>query len=422
MEFKACDIVGRFRVAGQRDERFVIWTRATGLATNPYGDLDDGIVFRVQVENDTIGIDEWNFQTGISRNLAAGKLRIETGKWYDFRVVDTGLLVRFYIENLERPLLTASTNFRKGGRIGFNNKEKDGCLVEVDGVRVNVPGAGGMPLQSSAEAQPLAKVPPRAVNSNVSIDPVVGTKPRLAIATPTNNLVELSQVNGEVIYLDSKGVVVRTEGGVKRIRHADMTDGDRILLMDTGRAYAALTGLKSPLPRGQVSENLEQVLDKVWQDGVSLLSRQTNRLAILEAMRDYNIASSTYHRLAGTPEIDLVALSREGLQAFSRATDAIEDIRRSTTRRELRNATSNVKKALQDSDEASSRAEGAERNNQILRARTERARQDCLALEAQLAKLGVSLNLSPNFLLIPTISVTNAVNGSRSEMRKPGMK
>src|SRR5687767_4244152 len=54
------EISGSFKFIGDGTDRFVVFTRTTGAIDPAFKDIANGLVFRFQQDNSTVGIDEWN--------------------------------------------------------------------------------------------------------------------------------------------------------------------------------------------------------------------------------------------------------------------------------------------------------------------------------------------------------------------------
>lgn len=132
--FSSADIVGKFRFTGSGSDRFVVWTRTSGNSTNPYSDLDDGIVFRFQQDTGTVGIDAWNYSIG-NTPLAETSATLPNDEWLDFRVTDDGINVELYLNNLDTPILTATSTLSTGEKIAMNNALFD-VTTQIDFISV----------------------------------------------------------------------------------------------------------------------------------------------------------------------------------------------------------------------------------------------------------------------------------------------
>lgn len=133
--FTSYDITGRFRFTGSGPDRFIAWTRTQGTSTNPYSDLDDGIVFRFQQDVSKVGIDVWNYFGNSNIILAEAPVSIPSNTWFDYRVTDDGTNVALYFNDLITPLITGTTSFAIGNKIAFNNSWNN-ATVEMDYIHV----------------------------------------------------------------------------------------------------------------------------------------------------------------------------------------------------------------------------------------------------------------------------------------------
>lgn len=146
---QAIQIDGRFRFVGSAYDQFLLQTRTNGVTTNPWGEWDVGIRFGISPTNGenggatiTIVRNAW---PGTSPELARGALPIATNTFYDFRIIDTGSLVQFFIGDLSAPYLSATETELIGDRFGLSNREgggggswiSNGSVVELDYLRVS---------------------------------------------------------------------------------------------------------------------------------------------------------------------------------------------------------------------------------------------------------------------------------------------
>lgn len=131
--FTTYDITGRFQFTGSGSDRFIAWTRTSGISTNVHSDLDDGVVFRFQQDISKVGIDVWN--SPVNQTLAEAPVSLPNNTWFNYRVTDDSTNVALYFNDLNTPAITASTNFISGNKAAFNNALFD-VTTEMDYVQI----------------------------------------------------------------------------------------------------------------------------------------------------------------------------------------------------------------------------------------------------------------------------------------------
>ncbi len=110
---QAIQIDGRFRFVGNAHDVFIIQTRTDGVTTNPWGEFDTGIRFSAAIQwdhgpvVDNIGITRNAWPGGLN-DLVRGTFSIVMNTFYDFRVIDTGSLLQFFIGDLTTPLIVCA--------------------------------------------------------------------------------------------------------------------------------------------------------------------------------------------------------------------------------------------------------------------------------------------------------------------------
>lgn len=142
-------IDGRFRFVGSTHDVFILQTRTDGVTTNPWGEFDVGIRFQASIPNGENGGSNMaitrNAWPGTSYDLARCSFPIAWNTFYDFRVIDTGSLVEFFVGDLSTPLLTATESSVIRSRLGLANREggaggswiSNGSVVELDFLQVS---------------------------------------------------------------------------------------------------------------------------------------------------------------------------------------------------------------------------------------------------------------------------------------------
>ncbi len=109
------------------------------------------------------------------------------------------------------------------------------------------------------------------------------------LAPPTSDFLVLSNANGTVRVLDSKGLVLeRNLVYLPRIPLADLSPAQLHALLETKTAYASLTAFASVHGTNAQGAVMEHQLQQTWHQGRSLAGKIQTRLEILEDLRDYN--------------------------------------------------------------------------------------------------------------------------------------
>jgi len=146
---RAVQVDGRFRFVGSSYDVFIVQTRTDGATTNPWGEFDVGIRFQASIPNGENGGSNMaitrNAWPGTSYDLARCSFPIAWNTFYDFRVIDTGSLVEFFVGDLSTPLLTATESAVIGSRLGLSNREggaggswiSNGSVAELDFLQVS---------------------------------------------------------------------------------------------------------------------------------------------------------------------------------------------------------------------------------------------------------------------------------------------
>lgn len=133
----SCQIVGSFKFTGDTD-RFVVFTRTTGAVDSRWKDIANGLVFRFQQDNSTVGIDEWNSATPESgRVLVQATCPLPSNTTINFKIIDTGSTVSLYVNDLTNPIITTTSTFAAGNRIALDNNWPSGCRVALDYITVS---------------------------------------------------------------------------------------------------------------------------------------------------------------------------------------------------------------------------------------------------------------------------------------------
>lgn len=142
---------GSFRFTGSEFDRFGFTTRSTGqVGDNPF-EFVDGLRFGFRLHrNDGSG---WASAVFIHEHASNPWLAIELGsadvafvknQWIDFKVVDDGFNVDFFVLDMVTPILSVNSSAGSGNLIGAVNREgsgggssiSSGSAVDLDFINV----------------------------------------------------------------------------------------------------------------------------------------------------------------------------------------------------------------------------------------------------------------------------------------------
>ncbi len=193
----------------------------------------------------------------------------------------------------------------------------------------------------------------------------------LRFPPPTNNFIEFRQSKGELIAFDMNGLMIKTNGGyAPRIPISKITDEEILVVVNTKKAYQALTTFKGYGARTSDAEAIEMRLQSIWDDGTSLQDKIVTRLTILDAMRNYNDALSRFVQSsasASSTSLNVENLDSQSLNA-ARVADAAEETRRqaillgSDSKKLLGVTASRARKNLNNATRAANEAENTADN------------------------------------------------------------
>ena len=331
-------------------------------------------------------------------------------------------------------------------------------------------GAEGLMLASAktqATPSPTDELPGAnsvatdAVNPAPTQIPPVTAAP--ALPSPTNNVAELSHGKGEVIVFDSKGIVFKPGGLFKRVPIKDLTESDLRAVLETPKGFQALGQFKGFGARIPSSEAFEARLDEFWEKGKTLHEKLTARLAILETLRGYNEAVTTFARQSGftasaiaqigTAEGQVAAASVAADRTIAVASGAADraavaadsadrvkfaaEILKSDSRRMIGVSQSQARRSAKAADQAykaanaaetaayqaANAAEAAAENAATAAAqaaannayRMATAGNSCDALQATLISMGFPIPSGRPYGLIPSLSATAMIDKERGK-------
>lgn len=112
---------------------------------------------------------------------------------------------------------------------------------------------------------------------------------------PTNKVAEISNITAEVCGLSSKGLLMQTNFVyLPRIPIEDLSQDELSELLEIKAAYSDLTAFGNYRSRTEQSEIFERQMQQLWLHGKNLQDKIQTRLAVLDEMRSYNGAISTF--------------------------------------------------------------------------------------------------------------------------------
>jgi hypothetical protein len=246
-----------------------------------------------------------------------------------------------------------------------------------------------------------------------------------APAPPTNTLLELSNVTGDLKVLDVNGLVLETNFVfLPRIKLSDLSTPELHALLENKTAYTALTVFGEIHYRNSDSVALENQLQKVWAQGRTLAEKIQTRLEILDAMRAYN------YEVAALPATEALAsqndlysnnvnarwaLKADATVSASAQVENAEEARAygDASRHDVHDARDIYEESAERLARADNRVMVA--NNQSATAHQMVADRltRCAALSARLASYGITVAGSPPFAPIPPLSLGQAVDAER---------
>lgn len=146
---------GRFQFTGSDFDRFQFVTRTDGVTTAPNQTFGSGLRYEFRLHrNDGVGwpsaifIFEQDDDPALATELASVDFAFGKNQWIDFKVVDDGTNVDFFVTDFVTPVLSVSSAAGNGNLIGLYNREGSGngssisagSTVEIDFLSVtNVP-------------------------------------------------------------------------------------------------------------------------------------------------------------------------------------------------------------------------------------------------------------------------------------------
>jgi len=128
----------------------------------------------------------------------------------------------------------------------------------------------------------------------ISIPRAIISAARL-LSPPTNEVIELSTVSGELSSLDAKGLIIKSNKVLlARMPLKGLQSRDYLMLLGNKSAYATLTSFGDVSRRTVQSDAFEGDMRQLWLHGNSLQEKILSRLVTTEAMRSYNSAVATF--------------------------------------------------------------------------------------------------------------------------------
>jgi len=275
---------------------------------------------------------------------------------------------------------------------------------------------GGLTIIAGASAQPaMTNNPPLQQSSNAPALPV-----------PASNLLVLSMATGKVRALDSKGLLMESNMVyLPRIKISTLSDPDLLSLLETKKAYAALTSFGPANQRTAQSPVIENQLRQIWLNGNSLSDKIQTRLELLDDMRAYNDNLANLPGLVqGASAADIradVVNDRTAIknQVAASAADGLENAQEAraygdASRHQLHDAWWEYETANERAAKADNRAAAANYQSSVANQSLQNYLDACAAISTNLAAYGINVPASPPFCPIPPLSMKAEVDAERS--------
>ena len=273
-----------------------------------------------------------------------------------------------------------------------------------------------------------------ALPPHLQAQSAVGSIPaRGSLDMPTNSILVLPKVTGEVRVLDSKGLVLEAnQVYLPRIQLSDLTTAQLQALLETKTAYVTLTDFDSLHGTNGQGADLEIQIQKIWRQGKSLPDKIQTRLQILEDLHEYNIniamlpaslaAASQYEVHANavndrmTNRVANVAVAAAQVEVSEQARaagtpDAGEAVRQA--RDTYQDTANRFDRANDRAMIANGQAVGAEQQVEVYMAK-------CAAISARLANEGIYVPATPPFSPVPPLTMSSEVDAERMTNEPPG--
>ena len=247
-----------------------------------------------------------------------------------------------------------------------------------------------------------------------------------SLATPTSNILVLSNVTGEVRVLDSKGLLLETHlVYLPRIKLSDLSQAELQSLLETKTAYAALTAYESLQQTNAQSAVIQNQLQQVWRQGKSLAEKMQTRLEILADLREYNYNLTFLPgSMAAASQYDAQAaavndrLTKRGAMVVTAAAQVdITEQERASGGADARLAERQARETYQV---MSNRVEKVNDQAIIANGQAANANQqvtdylaNCAALSIRLAGHGINVPGAPPFYPIPPLTMKAEVDAER---------
>jgi hypothetical protein len=213
---------------------------------------------------------------------------------YDFKIVDNSTNVVLYLNDLNKPLLTLATAKRFGYRLGFLKNGSTTPDTELYNLDVTV----------EADSS-LTNAPFETTNITTALENL----PQVSLSS--NNYVKITGGEGELILVDSDGVLLRGEDShYDKIKWEQISDDDMRVLLLMPKIFSAVAAFGSAKFNPDLgSKNnydpsiLEQSLRALWSRGNSLQGRIKARLTVFDFFQKYNESRANFLKYKYSGEI-----------------------------------------------------------------------------------------------------------------------
>jgi hypothetical protein len=254
---------------------------------------------------------------------------------------------------------------------------------------------------------------------------MAGAQAQVSISSPTNNILALSNVTGEVRVLKSGGLILETNFVyLPHIKITDLSATDLRALLETKTAYDALTVFGSVLSTNAQSAVIENQLQQIWTQGKSLADKIQTRLEILDDMRAYNadlvyLPSSEGYANQTAIRSSVVdtrqALKAEAADTAAAQVENTEELRAAgdASRRDVHDAREDYQAEAARLERANNKAYIADYQSAAASQQVTDYINKCTEISTRLASLGITISTSPPFYPVPPLSMRNEVDAER---------
>jgi hypothetical protein len=246
-----------------------------------------------------------------------------------------------------------------------------------------------------------------------------------ALEVPVTNLLVLATVSGKVRVLDSKGLLLESNSVyLPRIKLSDLSSADLHSLLETKKAYVALTSFGPFSEHTAQSAVIENQFRQIWIQGKSLHEKIQTRLELLDEIRAYNADVAnlpSLERGANNAANHASWMDDRTVQKNQVAADAANQAGNTEDARVVGAASrEQVHQARLESEEANEHAARGDNRDIAANYQSAVASQSlqnyldaCAALSQKLASYGINVPASAPFYPVPPLSMRTEVDAER---------